>query len=58
MALSMLLFNNGASIGWSSPGLPSLEEDVDFGDKIGDTVAAWIGTYIDEKLVTQKYKSE
>jgi len=45
-ALSFLLFNNGASIGWSSPALPSFEADQDFSDKIGENIAAWIGALI------------
>ena len=50
-ALSFLLFNNGASIGWSSPALPSFEADQDFSDKIGENIAAWIGKYRLTKLV-------
>merc|ERR1712106_694294 len=42
----MGLFNNGASIGWSSPALPSFEADQDFSDKIGENIAAWIGALI------------
>jgi len=45
-ALSFILFNNGASIGWSSPALPSLEEDEDMADKIGENTASWIGALI------------
>jgi len=44
--LSFLLFNNGASIGWSSPALPSLETDSGFSDKISTNTAAWIGALI------------
>ena len=43
VCVSFLLFNNGVSIGWSSPALPSLEMDQDFADKIGSNIAAWIG---------------
>jgi hypothetical protein len=43
ISVSFLLFNNGASIGWSSPAIPSLEMDQDFSDKIGSNTAAWIG---------------
>ena len=43
VSVSFLLFNNGVSIGWSSPALPSLKMDQDFADKIGSNIAAWIG---------------
>ena len=51
IALSFLLINNGASIGWSSPALPSLEDDEDFSDKISENTVAWIGEYCRAKLV-------
>ena len=50
-ALSFILFNNGASIGWSSPALPSLQDDEDFSDKISENTVAWIGEYSRAKLV-------
>ena len=50
-ALSFILFNNGASIGWSSPALPSLQDDEDFSDKISENTVAWIGEYCLAKLV-------
>ena len=42
-AASLLMFNNGLSIGWSSPALTSIETDEIFSTSIVESVEVWIG---------------
>ena len=56
VSASFLLFNNGASIGWSSPALPSLQADADFAGRICENTAAWIGEYLLTVIFNQRWK--
>ena len=42
-AASLLMFNVGLSIGWSSPALTSIEADEIFSSSIMESVHVWIG---------------